>query len=311
MTSREFARDLHGETHVWEMEGIITTEAGEALRARYPMTAAPPRAESVTSTLPYAVAGALLGAAAIAFVQVGLRIDDATLPLLGEGLVLAGVGVALRVTMPRTQMQLLGDTLLAAGLVALAVSSFPPSAAVWATELAAFAGIAGGLAALWWRRDGTFVPVFAFVAATAALQRYVARLDVAHLSTLFLLSGLALAAVTLALDALVRKRENVVLGALSAAGIAVPLVLFVGDQFPGIASTSHEMLFGAVVLVGLVVAAVARRRGLSVGFGAALAVDAILLAFDNGGVLTGTVTLVAVAGLLIWQAEVLRRFFSS
>ena len=74
-------------------------------------------------------------------------------------------------------------------------------------------------------------------------------------------------------------------------------------------STNAELVMGAF-LGGLLVPGIALgSRGLVAGAAAGLTIDAIAFASTIGGPGTAVILLLALGGLLVWQAEVVRRYF--
>ncbi|HUR68398.1 MAG TPA: hypothetical protein VM370_04070 [Candidatus Thermoplasmatota archaeon] len=86
---------------------------------------------------------------------------------------------------------------------------------------------------------------------------------------------------------------------------AFALVLDLGT-FP---STTAELLMGAFLGALLVPGILLGSRGLVAGAAAGLTIDAIVFASDVGGPGTAVVLLLALGGLLVWQAELVRRYF--
>lgn len=301
MPSPGFARELATESERWVAEGLVTPEQAEALRARHPATPEETRGDSAASQILYGTAGILLGAAAIALVVVGLDTQTG-FPLALLGLALLGGGVALRFALP--ERGLLGDALLVAGLVPLVTSAFPDENEMlgWLSPLAAIALLA-------WRRDGGFVAPLSVIAftvgiAAAAFQTFDDAGALLWLGAQILLAlGIGLAGRAGLVTA------NTLASALATIAI-VPAILgyaFTADRAGS--SEALELTIGAAMLGAMAIGLALKDRGMLLGAATALGVDAIVFAFDFGGVFTGTIVLVALAALLVFQAEALKRFF--
>ncbi|HJQ93768.1 MAG TPA: hypothetical protein VJ874_05735, partial [Candidatus Thermoplasmatota archaeon] len=74
--------------------------------------------------------------------------------------------------------------------------------------------------------------------------------------------------------------------------------------FPGDAEAYLAVLMGGCLAAGLAL----REKGMVLAAALAIAIDAIVFAFDVGELVGGLLALLAVAGLLIWQAGALRRY---
>jgi len=151
-------------------------------------------------------------------------------------------------------------------------------------------------------RKGTFVPPIAVIAFTvvAATMRIYERPFRLEPETLWIgLQGLMLAALVVASrldDAWVPPTALAVAGA----GSSASLWLLEAVELCGHAT---ELTIGAVFAALLGLATWQGLRGLALGSAVVLAVDAIVFAFDIGGVLVGVGTLVGLALVAIWQAE--------
>ena len=311
MATPEFARELVLEAEGWVEEGVVSRAQADALRARYaPLLSQPGRytppdrhAERASGGLLaeflYALAGVLVGAAAIVVIAVGLQMED-TLGLFsaaGGILIAAGVLVHLRADRP-----LVGDALLAAGLVPLTVASFPGG-----SDLYGALAMIAALALLLWRRDVTFLPSLAVVAFSIGAAATFFELFEQGENTAWFLAQAALLAGVVASDRMLRGADSGLAGALAVGGVAFSFVLFLDETASTLTSEGAELALGALMLAVLGVGVWLRHRGVAVGAAIVVGGDAVVFAFDVGGVLLGTGILLALAGVLVWQAEFLKR----
>lgn len=303
LPAAEFESRLHAATDEWVREGIVTPEQAERIRARHPLVEPGPGA---VATLLYAAAGVLLGAAGIALVAVGLEPEDVQLPFTLIALAFLGAAFVVHFALRKP---LLGDALLVASMAPAVAAGFGDVEAYTLLGVVVPAGL------LSWRR-GTFVAplgviAFSIGAAIASFQWTEAfaprNTDVATVPWAILETLLLVAVV--ALDRLLPEgRDDIASAGLAVVGLAVSLVFLFGEGLD-LESEAIELTLGAVVLVVAAIGAWMRHRGVVLGATVALAVDAIVFGFDVGGVFTGTITLLAVAALLIWQAELVKRYF--
>ena len=302
LPAAEFEERLHALTHEWAAEGIVAPEQAERIRARHPLVEA---GHGAVATLLYAAAGVLLGAAGIALIVVGGGDPDrAQVPFLLVSLALLGAGLAIRLLLRKP---LLGDAFLVGALIPGVASGFGSREAFTAWGLALATGL------LVWRREG-FVPPLAAIAFTVGAASFSMqvldggsgsdRVEFVAWTTF----QVALLAGVVARDRFLARRDDAATAALAAAGLAASLIPFFSDTVD-LRSEGVEAALGACMLVVAGRGAGMRLRGVVLGAAVALAVDAIVFGFDVGGPFTGTLTLLAVAGLLIWQAELVKRYF--
>ncbi len=304
MPDREFAETLHSEADAWVADDIVNEEQADALRARYaPLLTGERRDDEAgwSTGVLHGAAAVLLGAAAIAFVLIGLDPPQSTWHLAVAGAALSGTGLLLLLTQP--QRERLADAVLASGMAPLAAATFPDPLHVGVALLAL--GLPAALLAL--RRSHGFVPALSVVAFTVA----------AGGSSLTLLDGnasfimwfglqVALVAATVVLDRVLDAEDRTLPAALATAGLAVSFVPYAHEALALGGSEEVEIALGALMLVVGGIAYAIRHRGLLVGAAIALSVDAIVFAFDFGQVWGGTLTLLALAALLLWQGERVR-----
>lgn len=304
MRDREFAETLHQEVETWVDDDIVTREQADALRARYaPLLTQEPRGDEdgwATGVL-HGAAAVLLGAAAIAFVLVGLDPPRATWHLAVAGLALSGTGLVLLLTHP--QRERLADAVLASGMAPLAAATFPDPLPI----VVALAALGLPAALLTVRRTHAFVPALSVVAySVAAGGASFNLLDGNASFTTWLALQSLLAAGTVALDRLLDERDHVAPAAIATAALAISFIPYANEALNLASSEQVEVALGALMLGVGAIAYGIRHRGLLLGAAIALSVDAIVFAFDFGRVWGGTLTLLALAALLLWQGERVR-----
>jgi hypothetical protein len=305
----------------WTREGLMPPASLAALEARHRADAeraADPHAESFGSGVLYALGGILLGCAVFAF-YVLLQDNGAFTYEQGEsvapwlflawGALCSAGAFAIDQVARRPR---LGDAFHIAALVAVTASGFPDADRLYL----GFVAMAFAAGVLWYRRERFLVPFLAITALNVALVSVlfgrVARLAdeeaaftiwfwyaVAQLPLLAVASrktrwpwpNMSLAAATL-------------LVAGSFLGYYFDVLEEVLPDFPGDAEVFVAMLMGAALAAGLAL----REKGMVLAAALAIAIDAIVFAFDVGELVGGLLALLAVAGLLIWQAGSLRRY---
>jgi hypothetical protein len=298
------------EAEGWVADGLVTAEQVDALLARYADASSPggeARSVSVITSALYATAGILIGASSVALVYVEHEWRHSTGSLLGAAVLLAVTAAVLRSSRPRAW--LLADAGFVGALVPL---SFAPL--VQDQQLAAsVAALVLPVALVVWRRGSPFVVPLGVIAASIgggcaanAWFPHAARSAYAAWAVL----QLALVVGVVVLDRSLKKRESTTAGALAVVAAAISLLVYLLDAniLDG-GSRAVETELGLAMLAMTIAGGVVRHRGVVIGAGAVLGMDAIAFAFDVGGILTGTIALAATAGLLVWQAEFLRRYF--
>lgn len=302
MTGDRLGRGLASASEDWVDADLIREDQREAI---LDYEDAPSGSDGLASLL-YAVAGLLLGAAAIALVATtgGVEAHRARLAALAWGLAAAGAGLHLA-PVDRDRFTLLADALLVAGLVALAAAVVENRDA----QLLAPAALAASLALGAWRRASFVAPlaVVAFAvlaAATADVHESALGLEDETLWALLQAGLLAALAAASLLD-----EVGPAPGALAVGGFAIATSLWLLEPV-GWDSVAAELALAGCLAAILVPAAALDLQGLATGAAIALAADAVVFAFDAGGVLLGVGTLVGLAALAIWQAETLRGYLS-
>lgn len=307
--SGSFRDQLERHVPTWVEEGLIDEEQGRAILDRHPVgaeSAGDEWAGDWTSTLLYGTAAVLLGAAAIALVFVGLDPDPKQPYLAVVGGVLAAAGLGVALAMP--EQELLADALLAAALAPFAVAAFGPDAEAGASLLYGTIGMAVPAAYVLVRREGAFLPTLSVIGFTAAAAGTAFNVfDGDSAQTLFwVLAQLVLVLGLLGIDRLLRSEDASTPVALAVLGFGGSLVPWLAEGVDVGSSETIELLLGGAMIAVLGAGIALRHRGLVVGAAVGLCVDAIVFAFDVGGVLLGSGLLVALAVVLISQAERVR-----
>lgn len=250
------------------------------------------------------VGGLLLGAALVALtVFLDLEGDAAEWTLVGLGALGIAAGAALHYLAPdRNGVE---EALMAAGLVAVGVSA----AAANDGRAVAVLGMMLAIAALVVRQGrGPTVVVAgaAFVAASFAAagpEFFGARQAPPEFWWLLLVGYGALM--------LVWRKQPWTSAALGL--YVLPLTLSFADLIDswGVRDTLTTELVLGVYLGALLALGIALGiRGLVAGAAAGLTIDAVTFAADLGGAGTAVVVLLVLGGLLVWQAEFLRAYFT-
>lgn len=296
------------EARAWAAEGLLAAESLATIEARYSADAArAPRDDERLATLAlYGVGGALLGAAAIALV-VFLELDGSAVPYsflaLAVAFVAAGFGVSYGL-----KNESLADALMVAGLVA--TGAMAASGVEWVPFLAPLALVAAPLL-LGARRERRLVPFVAslefYAGAAATIAAYDLQEDLATWT--FLAMAAAWLAFVLGIGRMIAARWRPEALAVATIGLVPGVVMFSIEILSLDFTGSAELVLGAVMLAILWAGIALKERGMVVGAAAVIAVDAIVYAFDIGGVLTGVGVLVVTAAVMLWQAERIRRYF--
>lgn len=314
----------------WREEGAVDEATLRALEARYatedggaiPPSTGPsarahpsgkrgagPRSGFATNALQF-VGGLLLGAALVALVLfLDLRPHQQPWVLLLLGGASVAGGLALHAVAPARDG--LAEALLAAGFVPLGLAGPFASSGDVSPLVVGLLAAALSVAVHVARRGRGPVVIMAgaaFAIATFAATdagRFFSDESLPH--RLLWLTGLLLYLVLL----LAWRRQT-----WSTVGLALfvlPLTLGFGLVLDAASlsndSTQMELLLGlwlgALLAIGLVLG----NRGLVAGAAAGLTIDAVAFAFDLGGPGTAVVVLLALGGILVWQAELLRGYF--
>lgn len=300
--SSTFRDRLEDEVPTWVEEGLVEEEQARRILDRYADEAEPGSEGADVQAWLYASAAVLIGAAALAFVFVGIDPPEPGYWQLAFGLGLAIAGAGLHTAQP--ERDLLVDALLAAGMV-------PLSTAAIDTEigLVALVALALPIAILTWRWRQPFAPTLATIgftvaAAGAAFSQgaWWPATDADKAATWFLGQGLFGAA----LVGYERWRGAAWRGPTSLAviGLGISFIPFLLET-TDLGSVEVELLLGGLLLLVLAIGSLLHHRGLVLGASVGLGIDAIVFAFDVDE-LFGTLVLLVLAGLAIWRAETLR-----
>lgn len=301
----------------WATENLLPPSSLQALEARYANDARQdPNAESFGSGVLYGLGGVLLGAAAFALLVlledngvIANLTDTAPWILLAWGLTCLGGALLVDLIAHKPR---LGDALHVAALVAVTASGFPR-----ADDLPlGFLAMAFAAGVLAYRRTRFLVPFLAIVALNIAyasiLFGRLARVtneDTAF-SFWFLWAALQLPFLVVASKKTTWPWPTFSLAAatLLLAGSFLGFYFDVVDEvfagFDGDAEVFLAALMGLALAAGLIL----REKGMVLAAALVVAIDAIVFAFDVGEIIGGLVAILAVAGLLIWQAGSLRRY---
>lgn len=293
----------------------------QALEARHgadATRAADPQAESFGSGVLYALAGVLLGCAVFALFVL-LEDNGAFRPQDGEEVapwlffgwaVLCSAGAFSLDKVARKPR--LGDAFHIAALVAMTASGFPNAE----DSFFGFVAMAFAAGTLWYRRERFLVSFLALAAINVALVSILfGRVsrgvdDDAALTIWFwyALAQLPLLVVASKKTAWPWPTFSLAAATLLLAGTFLgyyfEVLQEVLPRFDGDAEVYLAFLMGGVLALGLAL----REKGMVLAAALAVAIDAIVFAFDVGELVGGLVALLAVAGLLLWQAGTLRRY---
>lgn len=298
------AREVPG----WVDDGLVSDAQAQRILERYEGedTGGAIASGDWVSSLLYGTAAVLLGAAAIALVFVGIDPDPKAPPLFAIGGVMALAGLALHLVKP--ERDLLVDALLAAALAPLAVGTFDPDVSTGGAVGFGVVAAATPVAYLLWRRGQPFLPTLSVIGFTAAAggTTFEVVANDADAALVWMLIQAAFLAVLVGIDRVLRGEDAptpIALGTLAMAGSVVPFLFETVDLS---SSETGELILGGVLLAVLGAGVGLRHRGLVLGAAVGVGIDAIVFAFDVGGVALGTGLLVGLAALLIWQAESLR-----
>ena len=308
----------------WAREGLLPPASLQVLEARHRADAAraadpaDPDAESFGSGVLYALGGILLGCAVFAFYVLlqengAFSYEDgekvAPWLFLAWGALCSAGAFAIDLVVRRPR---LGDAFHVAALVAVTASGFPDADGTYL----GFVAMAFAAGVLWYRRERFLVPFLALTALNVALASVLfGRVrDVSdEEAALALWFGYAMAQLPL-LAVASRKTTwpwpatSLAAATLLVAGTFLAFYFDVLEEvlpdFPGDAEVYLALLMGAALAAGLAL----REKGMVLAAALAIAIDAIVFAFDVGELVGGLLALLAVAGLLIWQAGALRRY---
>jgi hypothetical protein len=301
----------------WAREGLLPPASLAAIEARHAGDAVEdPDRESFGASVLYALGGILLGCAVFAFLVLlqdnagwsYQRVEDVSPWLfLAWGIVCSAAAFAIDALAKKPR---LGDALHVASLVAVTASGFPRADELYLGFLAV--AFAAGITYL--RRARFMVPFLAIVALNAGVAsilfgRIGAAGDEDVAFTIWFAYALVQVALLTGASRMTRWPWPTFTLAAATLLLAGSFVGFWSDMvewrpFDGHLEVALALLMGATLAVGLVL----REKGLVLASALVIAIDAVVFAFDVGEVVGGLVAILAVAGLLIWQAGALRRY---
>lgn len=301
----------------WAREGLLPPASLQTIEQRHAADVVEdPDRESFGASVLYALGGILLGCAVFAFMVLLQdnakwsyeRVENVSPWLfLAWGIVCSAAAFTLDLVVKKPR---LGDALHVASLVAVTASGFPRADELYLGFVAV--AFAAGIA--FHRRVRFMVPFLAIVALNAAVASILfGRIgrsggeDVAF--TIWFAYALVQVAFLTAASRLTRWPWPTFTLAAATLLLAGSFVGFWSDMvewrpFDGHLEVMLALLMGATLAAGLVL----REKGLVLASALVVAIDAVVFAFDVGEVIGGLVAILAVAGLLIWQAGALRRY---
>ncbi|MEA3189570.1 MAG: hypothetical protein QOD77_152 [Thermoplasmata archaeon] len=310
------ARKLLAHVRRWAAKGWIPGPSVARIEAELAPALAqePSGRRAALPTILHGLGGVLLGAAAIALVVLLFdqvagdhRAEQGSI-LFALGLGLLAGGVALWFL---SRNQDLADALLVAALVCLTFAPLPDEAlGQWFSVVSVAVA-----AAVSFTRRTTMAAFFATLALQAAA--FVVSLRLFGQDQFFgpgdagIMAWLAIAAVHLAALAFLRvgfKQEWVspALG-LAAVLVAAPVAVFTAEVLDLDDHGAPELAVALPAAALLALALRIRDPNLLVGAATVLAIDAIVFAFDVGGLVFGILVILAVAAAVLALATVLRR----
>ncbi len=304
MDARE-ARVALREARRWNQAGLIDDAALAQIEASYkPDASRSGDSRSAGATAVYGLAGILLGAAALALVMLLDTTETAgSLIWLGVGLA-AAVGGAVLAFIRQDD---LSDAFFVAALIPLTAMSFPYTAIA---DGLAIVSVLAPVALLATRLGRGLPPIAATAAYLVATGVAVNKLELTSFSGELIWASLATAwLVALAVINVVKRETlpNVAL-ALAVVGLTPSYVMYLLEGFDPSFRGGIEIFLGIAMLAILMAGLAIRERGIVVGAAVVLAVDAIVFAFDVGGLALGLSVLIGTAiALLVLAATVLRR----
>lgn len=302
----------------WAREGLMPAASLAQIEARHARDADDdPDRESFGASVLYGLGGILLGAAIFAVlilledrgvVDNGRMDDVAPWLFLGWGALCAAGAFALDLVARKPR---LGDALHVAALLAVTAAAFPKG-----EDLPLhFVSLAFALGVLAYRRSRFLVPFLALVAFNVAFagllwSRYLTS-DEELVFTVWFLYAVAHLAVLVAATR-VPKWPWPTLGLAGATLLVAGTFLgfFFDTASERIDNWSGDVEAYLAILMGFALAAGLwlREKGMVLAAALVIAIDAVVFAFDVGDIAGGLVAILAVAGLLIWQAGALRRY---
>ncbi len=293
------------EARRWNQAGLVDDDALAAIEASYRVDASrPDGSRSAGATAVYGLAGILLGAAALAFVMlIDVSETAGSLIWLGIGLAAAAVAAAL----VAAKQNDLADALFLAALIPLTAMSAPQTSVGDALSIVS---VLAPLALLAARLGRVLPPIAATIAFIVATGFAVDKLSLTGPAGELLWAGLATGWLVLLSLINVVKRDTLpsVALALAVVGLTPSYIMYLFEGFDPSFRGGTELMLG-IPMLGILIAGLGlRERGIVLGAAIVLAADAIVFAFDVGGLGLGLSVLIGTAiALLVLAATVLRR----
>lgn len=286
------ARLILQQLRMWEAEGLVSGEQAQSLRERYHDLAEMPEQRAGPHpgvVVLQALGGLVLGAAVIAFtifLDPGTDADPWLFLAFGIPLLAGGIAASWR-------GHELGDIAIGAGLVPLTFAAIEADANALFYVVPLIAPIvAAGL-----RIDSLYVPPLCALAfATGSgIATFALDWDASSWLGLLVLASIA----SLAPAQLRAKGAWHAASAALVVAVAIAAALTYFDLNMDWGTGGTEVFVALFMGTALAVGIFMRHRGLILGAAIALAVDAIIFAFDVGGPIGGTLTLLLVAAAII------------
>ncbi len=301
------SRALIREARKWDQDGLLKEGALETIEGRYST-----EGEGTGAMALYGLAGILVGAAGIATAVI---LDMSNTASMFLWLALAVAAVVGGAALARLRQAALADGMMAAALTLLfGAGAIAPSDFSLVPFLAAFAAIS----LVWARGNRGLVPAIGTIVFFPLIGNGIFEtIDNEDLATtLFLVAGLAHLGTVVGFGRTLDRDWRGPASALAVVGVAVGMVMFTFEViepssdgwFPDAAETA--LWVGAMLLPLLGAGIFLKEQGVVVATAAALAIDAIVFAFDIGGLAAGLPVLLGLAAALVWQARALRGYLT-
>ncbi len=302
----------------WTREKLMPTSSLAVLEKRHAADAGREGGESFGSSVLYGLGGVLLGAAAFALFfllmdngYITSQDGDREAPwiFLTWGLACAAVAFTIDFVAKRPT---LGESFHVAALVAVTASAFPRPHDLALGHMAMLYAV--GILA--YRRQRFMVPFLALVALNVAWTSVMEsafwplRSEEAAFGAWFVFAIAQMGLLIVATRSTKWPWPATSLGGVTLLVAGSFLAWYfevIAEQtngFPGDVEIYLAALMGAVMALGFVL----RQKSMVLACALVIAIDAIVFAFDVGDLVGGLLAILAVAGLLIWQAGFLRRY---
>ncbi len=294
----------------WKQRGMFKDGAYEHIEQELAPIAAEGEPSLAMQSF-YAIGGVMLGAATAALFGLLVINDlaDTDRSAWWFFAIFAFLFMGIAVAIHAMKQRELGDSMIIASLVPTAILLGPGAP----EDILLFIPVVVGLAVAVWRRGAYLVPILGIALSSVALPLSIFQTlgndwsfgDAAAWAW-FILSVLLIAAIV-AWSRIEELRWDS--EAIAGTGLAASFawIVLVDDviqpNFDGGYEVIIALFLGALIGLGVIL----KERMLTFVAGIALAIDAIVFAFDIGGPTTGLVVLLLMAGGLITAATLLRR----